>query len=258
MTAGARPLACVTGAGRGIGRAVAARLADDHAIVVIDIDGEVADRTAAELTGKGAQCHAVQIDVADEDSVTRGFREIKERLGPADVLVNCAGVWAGGSITEVSVADWDRTVAVNLRGVFLCSRAVLPAMMERGRGSIVNVASIAGLKETRRTGAYNPSKAAVIALTKNIALDYATYKIRANAVCPGLIGGTAMERQVRDFRGDTLEYQQAALATHPLGRLGTPEDVAEVVAFLSDDRSAWTTGAVMVVDGGALTGVERW
>jgi NAD(P)-dependent dehydrogenase (short-subunit alcohol dehydrogenase family) len=157
-------------------------------------------------------------------------------------------------VTEISVADWDRTMAVNVRGAFLCARAALPSMAGHGSGSIVNIASIAGLKGTRRAGAYNPSKAAVIAMTKNIALDYADRGVRANAVCPGLIGGTDMDQQLRDFRGDTDEYQTAVVALHPLGRLGTPADVAGAVSFLVSDKADWVTGAAVVVDGGAMTG----
>src|SRR5262245_24153753 len=251
MSAGDRT-AYVTGAGNGVGAQIAHALAaEGYRVAVLDIDKEAADRTASALASPS---YAASVDVADEDSVAEAFAAAARTVGEADVLVNCAGIWAGGSITEISVADWDRTMAVNIRGTFLCSRAVLPAMAARGGGSIVTISSIAGLKGTRRAGAYNPSKAAVIALTKNIALDYAPVGVRANAVCPGLIEGTNMDRQLRDFRGDTPEYQATLLAIHPIGRLGTPTDVASAVVFLASESASWITGAAIVVDGGAMTG----
>jgi NAD(P)-dependent dehydrogenase (short-subunit alcohol dehydrogenase family) len=250
-----KPVAYVTGAAKGIGRGIALALAaDGWDVVVFDIDDKAAAETAAEIGETGARSGFEQVDVADEESVRRGFGHAEQSMGAAMALVNCAGVWVGGSVTEIAPADWHRTIAVNLGGTFLCSRAVLPAMMNRRSGSIVNIASIAGLKGTRRAGAYNPSKAGVIALTKNIALDYAGYGIRANAVCPGLVGGTDMDQQLRDFRGDTAEYQAAVLALHPLGRLGSPGDVADATCFLVSDRASWVTGTALIVDGGAMTG----
>jgi NAD(P)-dependent dehydrogenase (short-subunit alcohol dehydrogenase family) len=247
--------AYVTGAAKGIGRDIARTLsAEGWTAMILDIDGGAAERTAKEITAAGGSADSHVVDVANEGSVQEAFDRAAERVGPAEALVNCAGVWVGGSVTEIGVDEWDRTMAVNCRGTFLCARAALPAMVRRGSGSIVNIASIAGLKGTRRAGAYNPSKAAVIALTKNLALDYAGHGVRANAVCPGLVGGTDMDQRLRDFRGDTPEYQAAVLALHPLGRLGTPTDVADAVSFLVSDRASWITGVAMVVDGGAMTG----
>lgn len=255
MSTNGRQVAYVTGAGKGIGEGIAWALASEGwQVVVLDIDEKAAEQTARDISTAGAEHSFEQVDVSDEQSVRRAFEAAAEHAGEPEALVNCAGVWAGGSVTEISVADWDRTVAVNLRGAFLCARAVLPSMAERRTGSIVNIASIAGLKGTRRAGAYNPSKAAVIALTKNIALDYADRGVRANAVCPGLIGGTDMDQQLRDFRGDTEEYQATVLALHPLGRLGRPADVAGAVSFLAGGKADWITGAALVVDGGAMTG----
>jgi NAD(P)-dependent dehydrogenase (short-subunit alcohol dehydrogenase family) len=255
MNANDKQVAYITGAAKGIGEGIARALAaEGWQVVIFDLDEKAAERTAADISRQDAEHGFEQVDVSDEESVRRAFSAAAEHTGTPAALVNCAGVWAGGSVTEISVADWDRTMAVNLRGAFLCARAVLPSMAERGSGSIVSIASIAGLKGTRRAGAYNPSKAAVIALTKNIALDYADRGVRANAVCPGLIDGTDMDQQLRDFRGDTEEYQAAVVALHPLGRLGTPADVAGAVSFLISDKADWVTGVALVVDGGAMTG----
>jgi NAD(P)-dependent dehydrogenase (short-subunit alcohol dehydrogenase family) len=255
MNANGRQIAYVTGGAKGIGEGIARALAaEGWQVMIFDIDEKTAERTAADISRAGGAHGSEHVDVSDERSVTNAFRAAAEHTGAPAALVCCAGVWAGGSVTEISVADWDRTMAVNVRGAFLCARAVLPSMAERGSGSIVNIASIAGLKGTRRAGAYNASKAATIAMTKNIALDYADRGVRANAVCPGLIGGTDMDQQLRDFRGDTDDYQAAVVALHPLGRLGTPADVAGAVSFLVSDKADWVTGAALIVDGGAMTG----
>jgi NAD(P)-dependent dehydrogenase (short-subunit alcohol dehydrogenase family) len=241
----------ITGAAGGIGQGIAVRFAGEGSrVVAADIDEQGAARTAEKLRADGGDAAAVALDVADEASVARAV----EQAGPVDVLVNVAGIWTGGSVTEMAVVDWDRVMAVNARGVFLCSRAVLPGMVRRGRGAIVSVASIAALKGTRRAGAYNPSKAAVVALTKNMALDYAADGVRVNAICPGLVGGTAMDQELRDFRGDTEEYERWAVGLHPLGRLGTTDDVASAAVFLASDDAAWVTGTCLVVDGGCMTG----
>ncbi|MGH8933856.1 MAG: SDR family NAD(P)-dependent oxidoreductase [Egibacteraceae bacterium] len=247
--------AVVTGAGGGIGRGVALAFAEaGSAVVVADIDERAATATAETIGAAGGTAVSVGVDVADEGSVAAAFAQARARAGAIDTLVNVAGVWAGGSVTEISVTDWDRTMAVNTRGPFLCARAVLPEMVQRRVGVIVNIASTAAFKGTRRAGAYNASKAALIGLTKNLALDYAEYGIRAVAIGPGLIGGTDMERQLRRFRGDTDDYERFAVSMHPLGRLGTPEDVAGAAVFLASDQASWMTGSCLLVDGGTMTG----
>ncbi|WP_394823046.1 SDR family NAD(P)-dependent oxidoreductase [Pendulispora albinea] len=242
----------VTGAGRGIGKGIATAFAREGSKVVIaDRDGASAETTAAEIREAGGHAVSVRVDVADEPSVAAAFDEIHRRFPAVDVLVNVAGIWVGGSLTEIAVEDWDRTMNVNARGVFLASRSVLPRMVERKRGTILTVASTAAFKGTRRAGAYNASKAAAVGITRNIALDYAAYGIRAAAICPGLVQ-TDMEVQLRKFRGDTEEYRRFVLAAHPLGRIGTPEDVAQAAVFLASDRASWITGSCLIVDGGTL------
>ena len=245
--------AFVTGAARGIGREVALRFAEEGAFVIAaDIDARGAAEAARAVTRTGGRASSVGVDVADEGSVARAFDEARRAAGPISALVNVAGIWEGGSLTEISVEDWDRTMAVNTRGVFLCARYALPDMVERRRGVILSVASTAAFKGTRRAGAYNASKAAVLGITRNIALDYAPQGVRAVAICPGLVE-TEMEAQLRRFRGDTPEYREFALKAHPIGRLGTPRDIADAAVFLASNKASWVTGSSFVVDGGTLT-----
>ncbi|MEU6207656.1 SDR family NAD(P)-dependent oxidoreductase [Micromonospora musae] len=256
MTDVTRPVAYVTGGGRGIGAAIASALSEaGHDVAILDLDETAAKERAERIRASGARAVHRAVDVSSEQSVLDAVQSVAAEVGPAQVLVNCAGVWAGGSVTEISVADWDRTMAVNVRGTFLASRAVLPAMVARGEGCIVNIASMAALKGTRRAGAYNASKAAVVALTKTMALDYASAGVRVNAICPGLVAGTEMDRQLSDFHGSGTPERRAALAAmQPLGRLGTPSDVAQSVLFLIGPQASWVTGTTLVTDGGAMAG----
>lgn len=245
----------VTGGGSGIGRAIALRFAAEGSpVVVADIDGDAARAAGQEIVRRGGRALAVAGDVADEAAVELAVMAALAEMGHIDILANVAGIWIGGSVTEISVADWDRVIAVNLRGAFLCSRAVLPQMVRRRHGVIINMASIAGMKGTRRAGAYNPSKAALILLTKNMALDYAPYGIRVNAICPGGVAGTGMDAAVTKFRGDTEEVRQFSVSVHPLGREGTPEEIAAAALYLASDDAVWITGTSLVIDGGAMTG----
>ncbi|WP_158273825.1 SDR family NAD(P)-dependent oxidoreductase [Micromonospora sp. RP3T] len=246
----------VTGGGSGIGDGIARLFAAQGARVsVTDLRAEAAAKTAAAIEADGGTATAITLDVTDEDSVTAGLTAARATHGPVDAVVNSAGAWIGGSVTEVSVSDWDTVMSVNVRGAFLVARGVLPEMVDRGSGRLVMISSVAGLKATRRAGAYNPSKSALLALTRNIAIDYAGSGIRANAICPGVIDGTGMDHTVRAFRnGYTEDYQRWVTELHPLGRLGTPEDVARCALFLASDQSSWMTGTSVVVDGGCMTG----
>ena len=247
--------ALITGGGSGIGKAIALRFAvEGYRAAVADVDASAASSTAQQINAMGGRALAVQMDVADEVSVTDGVAASVSGLGPIDILANVAGIWIGGSVTEVAVSDWDRVIAVNLRGPFLCSRAVLPGMVARNGGVILNIASISALRVTRRAGAYNPSKAGLIALTKIMALDYAPHQIRVNAICPGGITGTHMEEVAARYRGGTLEEVQRRASMYPLGRRGTPDEVAGAAAYLASDEARWVTGTCLVVDGGASAG----
>lgn len=218
--------AVVTGAAQGIGRGIAERLTEDgYEVVRLD------------LRGAGV----VACDVGDPDSVARAAAEV----GPVDVLVNNAGIWVYGNIRNTAADDIERVLRVNLIGVFNCIRSFGEGMVARGKGSIVNIASISAIAPSPSVGAYSASKAGVVALTQQTALDWGPLGVRCNAVGPGMImtEGTSdayAEKQVLDARSRAV----------PLQRLGTVRDIAEVVAFLASDRAAYVTGQVVYVDGG--------
>lgn len=248
--------ALITGAGSGIGKAIALRFAAEGCRVAAgDVDKEAAAQTVEQINALGHQAVAVHMDVADELSVAGGVRAALTELGHIDILANVAGIWIGGTVTETAVSDWDRVIGVNLRGPFLCSRAVLPGMIERRDGVILNVASITAFRVTRRSGAYNPSKAGLVALTKVMALDYAPYKIRVTAICPGGIAGTQMEAVTVQYRRGTPEEAYHQGVRQPLGRRGTAEEIAAAALYLASDDAQWVTGSCLVIDGGVMAGL---
>ena len=220
----------VTGAGSGIGAAVARRFADDgFDITVADLRP---DETAREL---GAT--AIALDVRDE-------AQVAPAMAGVDVLVNVAGIGSTTNAPDTPLEVWEDVFAVNARGTFLCCKHAIPGMRERGGGAIVNVASIAGLVGLRNRAAYCASKGAVIALTRALAVDHVTDGIRVNAVCPGTVDSPWVRRLVEDA-GESLE---ALRARQPLGRLGTPEEIADAVLYLA--TAEFATGTILTVDGG--------
>ncbi len=231
-------IAVVTGGGSGIGRAVARRLSAGGARVTIANRSEETGRAVADEVG-GA---FVATDVADEASV----RALFEAVGPeVHVLVNSAGVLATTERTpDIELDDWEQAFAVNARGTFLACKHALPRM-QRG-ASIVNVASVAGMVGVPRRAAYGATKGAVIAFTRALAVDHVEDGIRINCVCPGTVDSPWIDRVVAE-RG---ESRDALAARQPLGRLGTPDEIAEAVAYLASDRAAFATGTQLVVDGG--------
>jgi meso-butanediol dehydrogenase / (S,S)-butanediol dehydrogenase / diacetyl reductase len=213
----------VTGAGSGIGAAVARLLTSEGAAVV-----------AADLTGTD-----VELDVRDETQVARVVRDV-------DVLVNVAGVGSTTTAPETPLDVWEEVFAVNARGTFLCCKHAIPAMIARGGGSIVNIASVAAIVGLKNRAAYCASKGAVVSLTRALAVDHVGDGIRVNAVCPGTID-TPWVRRLVEEAGESLD---ALTARQPLGRLGTADEVAEAVAYLASDAAAFVTGSVLVIDGG--------
>jgi NAD(P)-dependent dehydrogenase (short-subunit alcohol dehydrogenase family) len=233
-------VAVVTGGASGIGLATCARLREDGFIVVaLDIEPDDA-AGAADLT--------LRCDVTSEASVSNAMVTIAERLGEIDVLVNNAGITGSADATichETPVADWDMVQAVNVRGPFLCSRAVLPAMVARGSGHIITIASVAGLVAFPGRCAYTASKGAALMLTRSIAIDYAAAGIRANAVCPGMV-----YTPMTSWRLDQPRLRAEAEARIPAGRVATPAEIADAVALLASGRLAYMTGHPLVIDGG--------
>ncbi len=230
----------MTGAGSGIGAACARRLSAAGAYVVLaDRDTVTAKEVATEIEAVGGGALVVAVDVADPGSVTAAVRAAVEARGRLDLAVNNAGIATDRvPLEDIPLADWDRVLAVNLSGVFYSMRAEIPAMLAAGGGSIVNMASVLGTVGLPGTSAYAAAKHGVVGLTKVAALDNATRGIRVNAVAPGFID-TVM-----------ISMQRGARFLQPMNRLGTPEEVAEVVHFLLSDRASLVTGSVYSADGG--------
>lgn len=252
MTAGEGRLldglgAVVTGGGAGIGEATALNLAAEGArVVVADVDEDAAGAVVERIVAAGGQAWPVAADVSDDESVEGLFRRSVELVGVLRLAVNNAGIGHHpGDLHELDVATWDAVMAVDLRGTFLCLRAEIRHMLDTGGGSIVNMASNAGVKNAPGMAAYTAAKHGVVGLTKNAALQYARRGVRINAVCPGTIGTPA----IRSYPAD-LQAEWSAMI--PMGRIGTPEEVADAVAFLLSERASFITGVALLTDGGLM------
>lgn len=245
-------LVVVTGAGSGIGRQTALAFAAEGAkVLVADIDVESMAGTVAEIVAAGGIAQGIHTDVSDENSVARLFAEALEVFGPVSVLVNNAGIEISGNLDDFSLLDYDRLFAVNTRSVFLCTRTAVHHMRKLGGGSVINVASVASFRTWPRDGAYSASKAAVLALTKAFAVDLAKDGIRVNAVAPAIIDTPMTDRAVAEA-DDKLEAKRCKGSIHPLGRLGTPFEVANAILFLASSEASFTTGGCIPIDGGLL------
>jgi NAD(P)-dependent dehydrogenase (short-subunit alcohol dehydrogenase family) len=245
-------VAVVTGAGSGIGRAAATLFArEGAAVAVLDLAGQAAADTTAAIAAEGGRALAVTADISDPGQVGAAFGRVTAELGPPDVLYNNAGVNSAGSVLDATDDDWDRCFAVNARGTFLCSRAAARPMAEVGRGSIINQGSVAALVGIANFAAYCAAKGAVVALTRSMSVDLAPRGIRVNAICPGTVYTPLMEPLLRSRgQGDVAAGLALTVAKYPIGRLGTPEEIARVALFLASDDSSFLTGSVVTADGG--------
>ncbi len=237
-------IALVTGASRGIGEAIARRLAAEGATVVAAArTAEALEKVVARIAGAGGRAQALTLDLADPASVGNGVKSVLAGHGRIDVLVNNAGITEDNLMIRMSREAWDRVLATNLTGVFLLTQAAVKAMLRQRYGRIVNITSVVGLMGNAGQVNYAASKAGLVGLTKSVARELASRNITCNAIAPGFIA-TALSEKMSDTARESLSGQI------PLGRLGTPEDVAAAVAFLASDEAAYMTGTVLNVSGG--------
>lgn len=238
-------VAIITGAGRGIGRAAAMRFAKEGAkVVVAEIDSKEGKETVDLIKAAEGEAFFIQVDITRTDDAKKMIDSAIEKYGRLDVLFNNAGIELTGKVEDMSEANWDRLLGINLKGIFLCCKYAIPHMLRQGAGAIINTASIAGLFGLSNEGAYCASKGGIIALTKALAMDYAPSNIRVNCICPG----PTATRLTPD--------RTAIIEKIPMGRLGKSEEIAAAALFLASKESSFITGHALVVDGGFTAGYK--
>jgi NAD(P)-dependent dehydrogenase (short-subunit alcohol dehydrogenase family) len=244
-------VALITGASSGIGRATAILFAKEGAKVVVNYSHSVddANEVVSEIKKSGGEAIAIKADVSDEADIIKMVDETVKKYKKIDILYSNAGIELQKPITATTVEEWDKVLAINLRGMFLCAKHVIPVMEKNGGGSIVNTSSGAALIGQPNLSAYSASKGGVLSLTKTMAIEYAP-KIRVNCICPGAID-TPMLRRFIDSSPNPAETEKQMKMIHPLGRLGKPEEIANAALYLASDESSFVTGHALVVDGGA-------
>jgi len=240
-------VALITGAGAGIGRDSALAFArEGAAVAIVDVRDARAEQTAELVRAEGGRAQAFACDVRDWHQVEKAVAAVLAAFDRIDAVFNDAGTTRPGSVVSTSLEDWDMVLDVNLRGTFHVSRAVLPHMIARGAGSIINMGSVDGLAADANMAAYNAAKAAVINLSRSMAIDFGPRGIRTNCICPGAIGSPAILRTLTDERRAKME------AVTPLKRIGRPSDIASVAVFLASDDASYVNGTTIVADGGLM------
>jgi len=242
--------AVITGGAMGIGKAIARLFAGEGCRVVIaDLNQEGGVKTQGEIEKEGGSCLFIKTDISRADEVKIMAQKAASFCDRIDILVNNAAIWRPGKVTDLTEEVWDQVLNTNLKGIFLVSREIIPEMQKKGGGSIINIASVAGLVGAREAAAYNASKGGVINLTRNMALDFAPDNIRVNCICPGMID-TAQGDTVVAHYAPEKDPKEAKATWQPLHRRGLPEDVARLTLYLASDDSAFMTGSILVIDGG--------
>ncbi|HEY5574097.1 MAG TPA: glucose 1-dehydrogenase [Anaerolineales bacterium] len=250
-------VAIVTGAAKGIGWGTAKVLSQKGAkVVVVDWDEENGKRTAADINREGGEAIFVKCDVSNEEQVRAMIAQTIDSFGQIDILVNNAGVGVYKSILDATSEDWDHCLAVNLKGVFLCSKYAIPYMQKLGKGAIVNISSVHSHATVNGVGPYAASKGGITALTRNMAIDYGP-TIRVNSIAPGWVI-TPLIQSIFDAYDDPAEQRRLVEERQVMKRIGQPEDVGYAVAFLASDEAAFITGAQLFVDGGLTAQLESW
>lgn len=240
----------MTGAGSGVGRAIALQLArDGHRVAVMDLNGEAAEKAAAEIESHGGRALAVSVDVADESAVAAGFEAVRQAFGPIEIVVTSAAMGGFTRFDRITLDEWNRYLAVNLTGTFLSIRAALPDMVKGQWGRIVTISSAAGQRGAPAQGHYAATKGGVIAMTKTLALDYAAKGVTANTIPPFVIDTPMLREQQAAGLLPPAQYLAKAI---PAGRLGSGDDVAAMCSFLCSDAAGYVTGQVIGVNGGAV------
>jgi len=248
----------VTGAGKGIGKGIATVFSRQGAkVVVVDWDEEAGKKTSEEIRRSGGDAFFVKCDASNEEQVKAMILAAIAKYGRINVLVNNAGIGVYKTVLDTTSEEWDRCLAVNLKGVFLCSKYAIPHIKAAGGGAIVNIASVHAYQNVGGTAPYAASKAGVVALTRVMAIDYGRDKIRVNAICPGWIY-TPLIQSIFDEAPDPEKARREVEHRQILGRLGTPEEVGEAAAFLASDEASYITGASLMVDNGMTAQLEKW
>jgi NAD(P)-dependent dehydrogenase (short-subunit alcohol dehydrogenase family) len=243
-------VALVTGAGSGIGAAIAEVLARAGAhVFATDRDATTAAATAATIRANRGSAEHVTLDVTSEASCGEAARVVAAAHGALDVLINNAGVGHVGTMLTTGGSDLDRLYAVNVRGLFNVTKVLLPGMLERGRGSIVNIASVGGVVGIKDRLAYCTTKAAVVGLTRSMALDHAAAGVRVNCICPGRVQTPFVEARLREYPDPEQAYREMC-ATQAVGRMGRPDEIAAAALYLASDEAAFVTGSALMIDGG--------